>query len=103
MPDFLIAGLFQSGAFSAADTAQTAKALRMFAFGLPAFVLIKVLTPAFFARENTRSPMLYAGGERNHQCDAGARRCFFTVGFYGLALATSVARLGQCDFAVAKP
>jgi putative peptidoglycan lipid II flippase len=90
MPDFLIAGLFQSGAFSAADTAQTAKALRMFAFGLPAFVLIKVLTPAFFARENTRSPMLYAGASAIINVTLGAT-LFFTVGFYGLALATSVA------------
>jgi len=90
MPDFLIAGLFQSGAFSASDTEQTAKALRMFAFGLPAFVLIKVLTPAFFARENTRTPMVYAGVSAIINVALGAS-LFFTVGFFGLALATSVA------------
>lgn len=90
MPEFLIAGLFQSGAFSASDTAQTAKALRMFAYGLPAFVLIKVLTPAFFARENTRTPMIYAGISALINLGLGAS-LFFTVGFYGLALATSVA------------
>jgi len=60
MPDFLIAGLFQRGEFRAADTWEAAKALRMFALGLPAFVLLKVLTPAFFARENTKTPMIYA-------------------------------------------
>ena len=90
MPEFLIAGLFQSGAFSASDTAQTAKALRMFAFGLPAFVLIKLLTPAFFARENTKTPMIYAGISAVINLALGAT-LFFTVGFYGLALATSIA------------
>ena len=90
MPEFLIAGLFQSGAFSASDTEQTAKALRMFALGLPAFVLIKILTPAFFARENTRTPMVYAGISAVINVALGAT-LFFTVGFFGLALATSVA------------
>lgn len=32
-----------------------------FAIGLPAFVLIKVFQPAFFAREDTKTPMIYAG------------------------------------------
>ena len=60
MPEFLIQGLFERGRFLPGDTVQTAKALQMFAFGLPAFVLLKVLTPAFFARENTRTPMIFA-------------------------------------------
>lgn len=90
MPGFLIAGLFQSGAFTAADTEQTAKALRMFALGLPAFVMIKIFTPAFFARENTRTPMVYAGVSAVVNVALGAS-LFFTVGFYGLALATSIA------------
>jgi putative peptidoglycan lipid II flippase len=34
--------------------------LAAFALGLPSFVLIKVLQPAFFAREDTRTPMRYA-------------------------------------------
>lgn len=90
IPNFLVAGIFQSGAFSSADTEQTALALRMFAFGLPAFVLIKVLTPAFFARENTRTPMYYAGASAIINATLGAL-LFFTIGFYGLALATTVA------------
>ena len=48
MPEFLVGGLFQRGAFDARDTLATSMALRMFAFGLPAFVLIKVLTPRIF-------------------------------------------------------
>lgn len=56
----IIAVLFQRAAFTAADTVSTAWALRAFAIGLPAFVLIKVFQPAFFAREDTRTPMRLA-------------------------------------------
>ncbi|MEZ5834204.1 MAG: murein biosynthesis integral membrane protein MurJ [Geminicoccaceae bacterium] len=56
----IIGVLFQRGAFSAADTAATAGALMAFATGLPAYVLIKVLAPGFFAREDTRTPVKVA-------------------------------------------
>ncbi len=56
----IVAGLFERGAFTAADTAQTSAALIAFACGLPAFVLIKVFAPGFFAREDTRTPMWFA-------------------------------------------
>jgi putative peptidoglycan lipid II flippase len=52
--------LYERGAFTAADTTATAAALGIFALGLPAFVLIKVFSPAYFAREDTRTPMRYA-------------------------------------------
>ncbi|MGJ8563818.1 MAG: murein biosynthesis integral membrane protein MurJ [Alphaproteobacteria bacterium] len=94
MPDFLVGGLFERGEFSAFDTEQTAKALLMFAFGLPAFVLLKILTPAFFARENTRTPMIYAGISAVINLAFGAA-LFVTVGFFGLALATSIAAWGN--------
>ncbi len=61
MADPIIAVLFQRGSFSAADTAASADALVAFAFGLPAFILIKVFQPGFFAREDTRTPMWFAG------------------------------------------
>ncbi|MBI3701271.1 MAG: murein biosynthesis integral membrane protein MurJ [Afipia sp.] len=51
--------LFEHGAFTAQDTAATAQALSILAVGLPAHVLVKVFSPAFFAREDTRTP-LYA-------------------------------------------
>jgi putative peptidoglycan lipid II flippase len=50
--------LFEHGAFTAADTAGTAQALIWLALGLPAHVLIKALSPAFFAREDTLAPLL---------------------------------------------
>src|SRR5581483_9382357 len=49
--------LFQHGAFTAADAAETAAALVAFSFGLPGHVLVKALAPAFFAREDTTTPM----------------------------------------------
>ena len=90
MPEFLVGGLFQRGAFDARDTLATSMALRMFAFGLPAFVLIKVLTPAFFARENTKTPMKYAAMSAVINLLLGLV-LFFTIGFWGLAVATSIA------------
>jgi putative peptidoglycan lipid II flippase len=56
----ILAVLFQHGAFSPADTAATAAALAAYAAGLPAFVLIKVLAPAFFARHDTATPVKIA-------------------------------------------
>ena len=50
--------LFEHGAFTAGDTAATAQALRWLALGLPAQVLFKALAPAFFARENTTTPLV---------------------------------------------
>lgn len=56
----VIAGLYQRGAFSAEDTTNTALALQALALGLPAYVLIKVFVPGFFAREDTRTPVAVA-------------------------------------------
>ena len=60
IPDDIVRVLFQRGAFSGSDTRSVASALALFAAGLPAFVMIKVFSPAFFAREDTRTPMRYA-------------------------------------------
>jgi len=49
--------LFERGAFTADDTAATAAALAAFALGLPGHVLAKTLSPVFFAREDTGTPM----------------------------------------------
>jgi putative peptidoglycan lipid II flippase len=57
----IVTTLFERGAFGPHDTQAVASALAIFAIGLPSFVLIKVFSPAFFAREDTRTPMRYAG------------------------------------------
>lgn len=92
----IIRVLFERGAFSSADTRATAHALAAFSIGLPAFVLIKVLQPSFFAREDTRTPMRFAGV--NLVLNAGGSLLLFFVfkaaGFMphvGIALATSLA------------
>jgi putative peptidoglycan lipid II flippase len=56
----ILAVLFQHGKFSAADTAATAPALAAYAAGLPAFVIVKVMAPGFFARHDTKTPVKIA-------------------------------------------
>jgi putative peptidoglycan lipid II flippase len=88
--------LFERGAFTLQDTMATARALAAFAIGLPAFVLIKVLQPGFFAREDTRTPMRLAA--INLVLNAGGSLALFfafkaagLMPHVGIALATSVA------------
>jgi len=56
----MIRVLFEHGRFGPDDTLRTAAALAAFAIGLPAFMMIKALTPGFFAREDTRTPLYIA-------------------------------------------
>ncbi|MBL8566985.1 MAG: murein biosynthesis integral membrane protein MurJ [Hyphomicrobiaceae bacterium] len=92
----IIQVLFERGAFTAADTPNTAAALAAFAFGLPAFVLIKVFQPAFFAREDTSTPMRYAAVNMVVNV-VGSVGLFFLFGWLGypphigIALATTAA------------
>ncbi len=95
-PVFLIDAFFGRGAFLPSDTVAAGAALFHFAWGVPAFVLIKVLAPPFFAREDTASPMRYAliSVVLNTALGAGlffAFRAAGEPGFTGLAIATSMA------------
>jgi len=56
----IAAALFQHGKFTAADTLLTAQALAAFSLGLPSYILVKVLTPGFYARADTRTPVRFA-------------------------------------------
>jgi putative peptidoglycan lipid II flippase len=53
----LVATLFYRGEFSAQDVAMAAAALRAYAPGLVGFILVKVLAPGYFARQDTRTPV----------------------------------------------
>ena len=53
----LASAMFQHGAFTADDARMTGLALSATAIAVPAFMLTKVLLPAFFARQDTRTPM----------------------------------------------
>ena len=56
----IISTLFERGAFTAEESFFVAKALMFYSFGLPSFVLVKVIEPAFFARGDTKTPMKIA-------------------------------------------
>src|SRR3546814_11398114 len=51
---------FLGGRFNAADATITANVVVALVTGLPAYVLIKVLTPSYFARKDTRTPVYAA-------------------------------------------
>ena len=62
---FILAGpilstLLHSGKFNDFDVIMTAKSLSAFAVGLPAFMLIKILASAFYARQNIKTPVKIA-------------------------------------------
>jgi putative peptidoglycan lipid II flippase len=56
----LVTALFRGGQFHTADAITTGTTLGIIALGLPAYVLVKVLTPGFFAREDTKTPLRIA-------------------------------------------
>ena len=56
----IVRGLFQYGHFDAADTVKCSWALAGFSIGLPSYVLVKVLTPGYYARHDTKTPVRYA-------------------------------------------
>jgi putative peptidoglycan lipid II flippase len=53
----LTATIFQYGEFTPFDTRMAAISLSAMAVGVPAFMLSKVLLPAFYARQDTKTPM----------------------------------------------
>jgi putative peptidoglycan lipid II flippase len=91
----IIVVLFQRGAFDAAVSTATAAALVAYACGLPAYVLIKVLTPGFYAREDTGTPVRIAVA-----CVAlntlAALALMRVLGHVGIALATALSAWVNC-------
>ena len=56
----LVSAIFEAGRFTASDAHNTALTLSLIALGLPAYVLVKVLTPGFYARRDTATPVKVA-------------------------------------------
>jgi len=81
--------LFERGAFDAVATLESARALIGFAIGLPAFVLIRVLQPGYFAREDTLTPTLFAAASAVANI-AISLALFPVLEHVGIALATSI-------------
>jgi putative peptidoglycan lipid II flippase len=104
MPHYLIDGLFQRGEFTAYDAGETAKALFHYGWGVPAFVLSRVLSPVFFARHDTKAPMRFALISVAVNIGLGIT-LFYIIGFEGIAAATAFAswlNVGQMVHALRK-
>lgn len=86
----IVSVLFGRGAWTAADTDATALALGVYALGLPAFVLQKVLQPLYYARHDTKRPFRYALVSMGVNALVAIGLMPF-MGFVAAALATSVA------------
>ena len=56
----LLSTLFQHGAFAASDVLQTRSALVAYSIGLTGLILVKVLAPGFYARQDVRTPVKIA-------------------------------------------
>ena len=86
----LVSVLYERGAFDRVDTVATAWTLSIYGLGLPAFVLHKVLQPLFYAREDTRSPFLFAVCAMVVNAAVAVGLAPF-IGFLAAALGTTVA------------
>jgi putative peptidoglycan lipid II flippase len=85
----LIRGVFQHGAFTAVDTFGCAATLAAFAPGVPAYVLVKVLTPGFYARSDTRTPVRIAFIAMLVNL-VGNLTLIWSLGPVGIALSTAI-------------
>ncbi|MBX7146436.1 MAG: murein biosynthesis integral membrane protein MurJ [Alphaproteobacteria bacterium] len=92
IPHQIIYVLFERGAFSTLATESTSLALMAYSIGLPAYVLVKVLTPLFFARHDTKTPFRFAMISLISNILFSLIFYHF-IGFIGIALATSLASL----------
>jgi putative peptidoglycan lipid II flippase len=91
----IIALIFEHGRFTAFDTAQTGNALGAYAIGLAGYAAVKVLSPAFYAFGEARTPMLISLGSIavNYFMNSLLVGPF---GHVGLAVSTSTVALVNC-------
>ena len=103
IPVFLIDGMYTRGQFTSFDALQTGRALFFYGLGTPAFVLSQLYSRAFFARQDTRSPMRFALISVAVNIVVGVTLVRL-IGFQGIAAATAMAawlNVGQMAFALA--
>lgn len=60
LADGLVATLFQYGAFNAEDVAQTKLAVMAYAIGLLGLLLVKILAPGFYGKQDIKTPVKIA-------------------------------------------
>jgi putative peptidoglycan lipid II flippase len=90
MPHFMIDGLYARGEFHAHDAVQTGAVLLQYGWGAPAFVLMQIINRAFYARQDTRTPMNVAMIQVAVNVGLGLL-LFHQIGAPGIAAATSAA------------
>ena len=90
----ILATLFQYGAFSKSDVTMAAASLRAYTLGLGAFMLIKVLAPGYYARQDMKTPVkigiiAMVSNMVLNVVFVFPLMWYFDMGHVGLALATS--------------
>ncbi len=88
----IVALIFEHGRFTGYDTIQTANALAAYSIGLAGYAAVKVLSPAFYALDDARTPMLISLGSIavNYVMNS---LLVEPLGHVGLALSTSAVAL----------
>jgi putative peptidoglycan lipid II flippase len=86
----IISTLFERGKFSANESFFVAKALMFYSFGLPSYVLVKVMEPSFFSRGDTKTPMKIAFLCLATNAALNVVFFFFEFGYLGIILASVI-------------
>jgi len=85
----MLSTLFQYGALVERDVVMAGRSLMAYSFGLTAFILIKILAPGFYARQDTKTPVKI--GIIAMVANVGLNLIFvWPLAHAGLALATSL-------------
>ena len=84
--------IYYHGAFSLTAVEKTAAAMWAYSLGLPAFILMKILSVAFFARQDTKTPLKIAAVSTLFSISMSLLLVWF-IAHVGLALATSLGAL----------
>lgn len=91
----LVQAIFQGGNFSADDVATTSLVVSALVMGLPAYVLLKVLSPGFFARKDTKTPVYSAAASLAINITLNIL-LIPILGVMGLALAGAISAWCNC-------
>jgi putative peptidoglycan lipid II flippase len=104
IPFFLIDAMYTRGAFTAFDAHQTANALFFYGWGVPAFVLAQLFNRAFFAHQDTKTPMRSGLISVAINVVVGVS-LFYLIGVPGIAAATAISwwvNVGQMAWLLAR-
>lgn len=90
----LLSVMFMRGAFTAQDVIQASYSLMIYGTGLLSFMLVKVLAPGFYARQDTKTPVRFAVmtmfSKMGFNLIFVIPLSFYGFGYIGLAIATSL-------------